>query len=179
MRHAEPARLTRFFGQTFITHLNPSNPELAPLKVGTDTLSIFDIATKLGATNVAAARRLTELADAIGARNVRDFYKRSTPYSMATSTEGIGVTTLYVAWRLFEAFDLDPEEWYDRGMEEAARRSNTDAAVVSFLYFKKREQDYNARARKAERRHRAHPGNAKPSQHAVAHDRPSRRRQQP
>lgn len=179
MRHAEPAKLARFLGTTFTGHLDNANPEMSPLKIGTDTLTIYECATKLAITNVAAARRLTALADEIGAKNVRDFYKRSTPYSMATTFEGVGVTTLYVAWRLFEAFDLDPEEWYDRGMEDAAKRRGTDAAVVSFLYFKKREQDYAARARKAERKHRAHTGNAKPAQHAVAHDRASHRRQQP
>lgn len=163
IRHDALPHCQYVFGKTFIEHIDPSNPERHPLKIGTDTFSSIDIATMLQCTNLLAARRLSALADAIGAKNVRDFYQRSTPYSMATSTEGIGVTTLFVAWRLFEARGLDPHEWYRRGQKEA---------VVSFSYFKGREQKHAKIARRSERKHRAHTGNAKP---AVAHDRAKRR----
>lgn len=141
-------------GKTFVERINPMNPELAPLKIGTDVFTILDIATLLKVTNVSAARKLTELADAIDAKNVKDFYRRSTPYSMATSTERVGVTTLYVAFRLFASKGLDPHEWYARGQKEA---------VIGFQNYKKRELEHNARDRKAARKFRTTTGNARPN----------------
>jgi hypothetical protein len=122
--------LAPVLGKTFIERLDPPNPELHPLRIGTQTWSRRKIGKELGITNVVAAGKLTKAADDIGAKNVKDFYEKSTPYSFA-STPGIGETTIYVAFELFRSQGLDPMAWYHKGEQEA---------IVTFHSLKAREQ---------------------------------------
>lgn len=124
--------LVPVLGTNFINSIDDPNLERRPLRVGTTTYTKHQLATRLGVTHVAAARRLTAIADAMKARSVRDLYERSTPYAFA-STPGIGPTTLYVAWRLFEIEGFDALAWYERGQEEAEN-------VVNFLSLKQRSK---------------------------------------
>lgn len=121
--------LRRALGENFVKRIN-ENPDDCPLKIGNTVYTTHELATKLGVVHRAAARKLSEAAEAIGARTVAEFYRRSTPYSFA-SLPRFGETTLYVAWRLFEANGLDPVKWFDRGQEEA---------VVTFHSLKARAQ---------------------------------------
>lgn len=121
--------LRRALGAHFIKRIN-ENPDDCPLKIGNTVYTTHELATKLGIVHRAAARRLSEAAEAIGARSVREFYHRSTPYSFA-SIPRFGETTLYVAWRLFEVNGLDPAAWFERGEKEA---------VVTFNSLKHRAQ---------------------------------------
>lgn len=109
--------LRQALGAGFLNRIQ-EKPEDCPLRIGNTVYTTNELATKLGVVHRAAAVKLTEAAEAIGARSVQDFYKKSTPYSFA-SIPRFGDTTLYVAWHLFRVNGLDPRKWFERGQEEA------------------------------------------------------------
>jgi hypothetical protein len=114
-----------------------------PLKIGTQVWSTHELASKVGVVHTKAARLLTAAADSIGAKNVRDLFQKSSPYTFA-GLHGLGETTMYVLWRLFESEGLNPDQWADAG--------DTDAALVSFRSLKHREAEAEKRAKKEVRR---------------------------
>jgi hypothetical protein len=132
----------RLVGQSFVTRISDHDPARAPLRIGKQVWSTHDLATQLGVVHTRAARLLSEAANAIGAKDVRDLYKRSSPYTFA-GVQGLGETTMYVLWRLFESAGLDPDRWANSG--------ERDDALVSFRSLKHREQQAEARTVKAER----------------------------
>lgn len=136
--------LKTLIGGDFIKRLTESEPGKAPLRIGSQVWSTHRLATELGVVHTRAARLLTLAADAIGAKNVKDLYARSSPYSFA-GVQGLGETTLYVLWRLFESQGLDPDRW---------AAGTTDDALVSFRSMKLREQKAEQRTRDAAKRER-------------------------
>lgn len=134
--------LARLVGSSFIHRINEHDPARAPLRIGKQVWSVHDLAVQLGVVHTRAARLLSEAATAIGARDVRDLYKRSSPYTFA-GVQGLGETTMYVLWRLFESAGLDPDKWAASGEREDA--------LVSFRSLKHREQAAEARTTRAER----------------------------
>ena len=137
--------LRTLIGATLITRLTQSDVEHAPLRIGSERWSTHDLAVRLGVVHTRAARLLTLAADSIDAKNVRDLYARSSPYSFA-GVQGLGETTMYVLWRLFQSAGLDPDAW--------AARGDTSEALVAFRTLKHREQAAEARTRKAARHRR-------------------------
>lgn len=133
--------LQAIVGSTFVHRLTDSDKAHAPLVVGSQAWSTHRLALDLGVVNTKAARLLSAAARSIDARNVRDLFRRSTPYTFA-GIGGLGETTLYVLWRLFEAEGLDPNEWAGK----------TKEAIVTFHTMKKREQDAERRTVVAESR---------------------------
>lgn len=134
------ANLTTLVGGTFVARLTDHTN--APLRIGSQAWSTHELARKLGVVNTKAARLLSAAVAAIGAKNVRDLYEHSTPYSFVL--HGVGETTLYVLWRLFESEGLDPDKWATAG--------DTKAALVSFHSLKVREQKAEERTKKAAKR---------------------------
>jgi hypothetical protein len=138
--------LSTLVGSTIIGRLTATDDDHCALRIGrgpkAQRWSIHQLAVELGVTNIRAARLLTAAADSIDAKNVGDLFRRSTPYTFAL--HGIGDTTMYVLWRLFESQGLDPERWATAG--------DTDAALVSFHSMKKREADAEARAVAADKK---------------------------
>lgn len=133
--------LTTLIGSTFLDRINDtSNP---PLKIGKQIWTTHELAAKVGIVHTRAARLLSDAAHSIGAKSVRDLYDKSTPYTFS-GLHGLGETTLYVLWRLFESEGLDPNAWATAG--------DTDAALVSFRSLKKREQEAEKRTKKDVRR---------------------------
>ena len=102
-----------------------------PLKIGNQIWNTHQLAVQLGVVHTKAARLLSAAADAIGAKNVKDLYEKTSPYIFA-GLNGCGETTLYVLWRLFESQGLDPDKWATAGAR--------DEALVSFVSLKRREQ---------------------------------------
>lgn len=158
MKHAslDDPLLCKALGREFIDRINPDNPDHAPLRIGADVWTVHQLATELGVVHTRAARILTQAAAAIGAKDTRDFYERSTSYSLA-GIEGFGTTTLYVAWRAFESRNLDPRKWHWRGL--LAAREFFDA-------MKKREQA--AKRRTTADAPRRHTGNTAPAPRPVS-----------
>jgi hypothetical protein len=132
--------LNTLVGSTFIGKLTDKTN--APLRIGQQAWSTHELAMRIGVVNTKAARLLSDAARSIGATSVRDLYRNSTPYTFAL--HGIGETTLYVLWRLFEAEGLDPDRWATAG--------DTKAALVSFHSLKARERKAEERTKKAARR---------------------------
>jgi len=132
--------LNTLVGSTFINKLTDRTN--APLRIGTKAWSTHELAMYIGVVNTKAARLLSDAARSIGATSVQDLYRNSTPYTFAL--HGIGETTLYVLWRLFEAEGLDPNRWATAG--------DTKAALVSFHSLKARERKAEERTKKAARR---------------------------
>src|SRR4051812_2314287 len=103
--------LTTLVGSTFVQRITDKTH--APLRIGSQAWSTHELAVRLGVVNTKAARLLSEAAKSIGAKNVRDLYHSSSPYTFAM--HGIGETTMYVLWRLFESEGLDPDRWANAG----------------------------------------------------------------
>jgi hypothetical protein len=120
-----------------------TDPAFAPLRIGSDVWTTDDLAVKVGVGNTRAARKLSKAAESIGAKNIRDLYARSSPYTFAGIMK-LGDTAMYVLWRVFESVGLDPEQWATAG--------GTAEALVSFRSLKKRELQAEARTRKDARR---------------------------
>jgi len=140
------ANLQRLIGSTFIDRITDNDHPA--LKIGTDQWTTRQLGKQIGVTNTKAARLLTLAAATMSppAKNVRDFYNRTTPYLLA-GLHGLGVTTMYVLWEVFAAVGLDPDEWSESGP--------TDSALVSFITLKKREQAGEKRTLDAaQKRHR-------------------------
>jgi hypothetical protein len=136
------SNLSTFVSSSLVERLTDTTGRAA-LRIGSQTWSTHQLATVIGVVNTRAARLLTQAADSIGAKNLRDLYQRATPYTFAM--RGVGVTTLYVLWRLFESHGFDPEKWATAG--------DTGEALTSFLSLKKRERDAERRTIEAQARH--------------------------
>jgi hypothetical protein len=134
--------LSRFLGATFWRELTDSAHN-ALLTIGKDRWSYAEVA-KLGVIQPRACRILSRIAADLGVRDVRDLYKQTSPYTLA-GLEGVGVTTLYVALKVFAAKGLSVDTWYVRGER---------AAVRSFQTLKHREQLAKARTLESERKRR-------------------------
>lgn len=138
------ANLKTLVGSTFLNRITDNDHP--PLKIGTQVWNTHQLALQLGVVHTRAARLLSAAADAIGAKNVRDLYEKSSPYVFA-GLQGCGETTLYVLWRLFQSQGLDPDRW--------AAAGGKDAALVSFHTLKAREQAGEKRTLDAaQKRHR-------------------------
>lgn len=118
------AVLRPILGSTFISSIDAHNPEQHPLRIGTQTWSRHALATELGIVHTAAARHLSAFAAELKVKNVKDLYERTSMYQLAREAR-CGVTTLYVAWRVFEYVGLDPSAWYQKGRDEAIRTFTT------------------------------------------------------
>ena len=115
----------------------------ALLVIGRDRWSFAEVAT-LGVIQPRACRILSRIAAELNAKDTRDLYKQTSPYTLA-GVEGCGVTTVFVALRVFAAKGLDPDAWYIRGEKNAVR---------SFLTLKDRELKAKARTLESERKRR-------------------------
>lgn len=135
--------LTTLVGSTFVNKLTDHTN--APLRIGSQVWSTHELARKLGVVNTKAARLLSAAVAAIGAKHVRDLYDHSSPYTFAL--HGIGETTMYVLWRVFEAEGLNPDHWATAG--------DTKQALISFHSLKLREAKAEKRTKDAaKKRHR-------------------------
>jgi len=134
-----PAAASTLLGSSFVQRLE--NRDDPPLVIGSQSWTTHEIGARLGVVHVMSARKLTAAAAAIGAKNVRHLYAHSTPYTFAR--KGLGPTTLYVLWRLFESEGLDAEAW---------ARGGTKGAMVTFFTMKKREAAAEKRTRDDARR---------------------------
>jgi hypothetical protein len=123
------SNLKTLVGSTFLTRINDN--EHPPLRIGTQRWTTHQLAVQLGVVHTKAARLLSDAAASIGAKSVRDLYDKSTPYTFA-GLRGLGETTLYVLWRLFQSQGLDPDKW--------AASGDRDETLVSFRSLKHREQ---------------------------------------
>jgi hypothetical protein len=149
--------LKSVFGKGFVEDL-----EQPVLIVGKDHYSKRALASEIGVTNLVAARKLSAFCHALNIKSIQDLYNSTTPYTFA-GAEGVGLTTMYVAWMVFAHHELNPEQWYTKGQ---------DGAVVSFLGYKHREQRALQKTqREAQKRHRTRAriakGNGKASHHGL------------
>lgn len=135
--------LRSFVGSSLLQRLTSDDDTHAPLRIGSQRWTVHQLAMQLGVVHTKAARVLTRAADSIGAKNVRDLYARSSPYTFC-GIKHLGETAIYVLWRLFEAEGLDPDAWATAG--------DRDEALVSFRTLKVREQAAEARTAAAARR---------------------------
>ena len=134
--------LRSLLGAAFLHRLEDTDDAHAPLRIGSQRWTVHQLAVELGVVHTKAARMVTRAADSIGAKNVRDLYQRSSPYTFA-GIKQLGETALYVLWRVFEADGLDPDAWATAGEREDA--------LVSFRALKLREQAADARTQHAAR----------------------------
>jgi hypothetical protein len=128
----------------------------APLVIGRDRWSFVDIAQRTGLPPGRAARIVSALATEHAAASIRDFYRKSSPSSVAV--HGFGERGFLLLLRVFQSEGLDVVSWARRG--PYWRRNGRDN-FSSFYAYKHREQRANDRARVEERRQRpagyAHP----------------------
>lgn len=134
--------LTALVGSTFVSRLTDLDDP--PLRIGSDVFSRFQLGRDIGVTNTIAARSLSRAAESIGAKNIEDLYRRSTPYTFVNTEHRCGETAIYVLWRIFEYKKLDPEKWATAG--------DTDAALVTFRTLKLRERAAEKRTPKPKKR---------------------------
>lgn len=131
-----------WLGRTFVNELTDARAHPL-LVIGKDRWSYAEVA-HLGVIQPRACRILSRIAGELKAKDTRDLYKLTSPYTLA-GLEGCGVTTLYVALRAFAAKGLNVRAWYVRGER---------AAVRSFLTLKHREQTAKSRTLESERKRR-------------------------
>lgn len=129
-------------GTTFVAHF--TNADKYPLLVvGSDHYSYKEVCD-LGVIQPRACRILSRIAADLGARNVKHFFTLTSPYLLA-GTHGCGVTTVFVALRVFESIGLPIDEWYAKGQKDA---------LVTFQRLKQRELDAERRTKEPERKRR-------------------------
>jgi len=107
------------FGAGFSAFLN--EPILV---IGKDKWTRLDLAD-MGVTQLRAARIVTNLAAEYRAKHTADLYAKLSPASLAHN-HGVGLHSLFVLWRAFEARHLNPTEWYWKGREGTIVTFNTD-----------------------------------------------------
>lgn len=135
--------LTQIVGSTFVAHLTDAD-KYPLLVIGKDRWSFQEVATDLNVIQPKACRILSRIAAELKVTDTKDFYKQTSPYSLA-GTHGCGVTTLYVALQAFLAMGLNPDAWYAKGQKEA---------IVTFTSLKQRELAAETRTKEAERKRR-------------------------
>jgi hypothetical protein len=150
-----------FIGSGVINRI--SDRQHAPLQIGSQSWTTTELATKLGVVHTKAARVLSQAAREVGAKNVHDLYKRTTPYTFA-AIKGLGETTVYVLWRLFESSGLDPARW--------AGDVNDDD-VGTFRTLKLHELDADKRGRTGSARRSTRQRTSRDTRAALAADKPS------
>lgn len=133
--------LQHLVGSTFVKRVN--NVADAPLRIGGKTWTTHQLAVRLGVVHTKAARMLTEAANSIGAKTVKELYQKATPYTFA-GVHGFGETTMYVLWRLFESEGLNPDQWATAGKAKDA--------MISFRSLKLKEQEAEKRTKQGARR---------------------------
>jgi hypothetical protein len=121
--------LRPILGTTFIRSIDDNDPTSHPLRIGSQSWSRHALATELGIVHTAAARHLSAFCQELKVRHVKDLWERTTMYQLAREP-ACGVTTLYVAWRVFEYVGLDPTAWYQKGRDESIRTFLTMKARV-------------------------------------------------
>lgn len=141
---APPTEYTVALGSTFISKLTDA-AKFPALIIGTDRWSRYELAHQVGVTNTVAAGVLSKLCKALGVKSVKHLYQSTTPYTFANPEFRAGVTTLYVMFCVFRSEGLSIEDWYVKGKTEAQ-------TLVSFVTFKKREADAEARTKGKRRR---------------------------
>ena len=135
--------LKQIVGSTFVAHLTDA-AKYPLLVIGKDRWSFQEVASDLRVIQPKACRILSRIAHELKVKDTKDFYKQTSPYSLA-GTHGCGVTTLYVALRAFSVVGLDTDAWYARGQKEA---------IVTFTSLKHRELQAELRTKEAERKRR-------------------------
>lgn len=135
-----PSAYAPALGSTFISHLTDAE-KFPALVIGADRWSRHELAQRIGVTNTVAAGVLSKLCKALAVKSVEHLYQSTTPYTFANPEFRAGVTTLYVMFCVFRAKGLSVEHWYVKGKSESQ-------TLVSFVTFKKREADAEARTRK-------------------------------
>jgi hypothetical protein len=135
--------LVKIVGSTFVSHLTDAN-KYPLLVIGKDRWSFQEVAADLRVIQPKACRILSRIAADLKVRDTKDLYKQTSPYTLA-GTHGCGVTTVYVALRVFDVAGLDTDAWYARGQEQA---------IVTFTSLKVREQKAELRTKEAERKRR-------------------------
>jgi len=135
--------LSKIVGSTFVAHLTDAT-KYPLLVIGKDRWSFQEVAADLRVIQPKACRILSRIAHELKVKDTKDFYKQTSPYSLA-GTHGCGVTTLYVALQVFTAIGLDTDAWYARGQKDA---------IVTFTSLKHRELQAELRTKEAERKRR-------------------------
>jgi hypothetical protein len=125
--------LRPILGKTFVEGL-----DRPVLKIGADFWTKQTL-PDIGVVHTKAAAVLTKLAADLRVKSVADLYNRTTPYTFAGHDYHAGVTTLFVALRVFEAHGLSIKKWYHLGEKQA---------VVTFLRFKHREIEAEKRTKR-------------------------------
>ncbi len=140
--------LRPFLGATFIKSIDdPDDVASHPLIIGSQSWSRHALATELGIVHTQAARHLSAFALEMKAKNVQDLWARSSMYQLAREPY-CGVTTLYVAWRVFEYTGLDASVWYQKGRNEAVV---TYISIKARLSREKRAEDERTNGGKTKR----------------------------
>ena len=136
---ALPNYYAPYLGSTFLTAFT----KVPLLTVGKDKYSYQEVCD-LGVIQPRACRILSRIAKELDVKSVRGLYEKTSPYTLA-GTHGCGVTTLFVALRLFEAEGLSVPKWYADGKKDP---------VVTFTSLKHREQQAELRTNEDERKRR-------------------------
>lgn len=123
-------------GKTFLDRQTDSE-RFPVLRIGSESWSRAKFARDFGIPNTQAAHTVGVVAKQIGAKDVKDFYKRSSVSHFAQA--GIGATTLYVLFHVFAAKGLNVKTWYS---------SDPNAAVRTFATLKKRDAIAEKRTKK-------------------------------
>lgn len=139
--------MSQFVGAATIRHY--VDTATAPLVIGKDRWSYLLIAQRTGLPPGRAARILTELAVAHRATSIRDFYKKSSPSSVAV--EHFGECSFLLLLRVFESEGLDVTAWARRG---PWWQQDGEDNFSTFNTYKKREARADANTRTAQRKQR-------------------------
>jgi hypothetical protein len=133
---ADPlGHLTVFVGAPTIRHY--MGEEDAPLVIGRERFSYFEIAKRTGLPAGRTVRIISNLATEHGAKSISDLYDKSSPSSIAQSEFGTGVCTLLMLFRLFESEGLNVKAWARKG--ENWRTEEGKDNFTTFHTYKKKE----------------------------------------
>jgi hypothetical protein len=135
--------LSKIVGSTLLSQLTDSD-KYPLLVIGKDRWSFQQVASDLGVIQARACRILSTVAKELNAKDVKHLYRETSPYTLA-GTHGVGVSTLYVLLRVFQAEGLNVDEWYALGENKA---------IVTFVSLKHREQKAEAHTKESERKRR-------------------------
>lgn len=114
------------------------------LVIGRDKWTRLDLAD-MGVTQLRAARIVTGLAKDYHAKSTSDLYQKLSPAALAHN-HGVGLHSLFVLWRAFEAKMLDPTQWYWKGRE---------GSIVTFNSIKAQDRRATAAEKKTARSRKA------------------------
>jgi hypothetical protein len=133
------AHLSVFVGTDTIRHY--MGLEDAPLVVGKERYSYFDIARRTGLPAGRTVRIISNLAAEHSAKSLEDLYQKSSPSSIARSDFHPGSATLLMLFRLWEDLGLNIKDWARRG--EHWREENDRGKIIdnftTFHTYKRHE----------------------------------------